>query len=174
MVKKSARRGHQTTSRKLAKPAVVNRRAGFDYELGETLIVGLELTGAEVKAARLSHVQLRGAYVTSRENSRKQAELYLINASFSLNTNVPKSSGQSQTTVDTRARKILAKRREIDRFVTARISGQTIVPTKLLTTGRYIKLVIALGKGKKKYDKRETIRRKDLARENQKFIKNLR
>ncbi len=174
MSKKSTRRGHKTSTQKVA-PAVVNRRAGFDYDLSENLTVGLELTGAETKAARLGHINLRGAYVVPRENSAKhRMELFLINASFSLAANAPKGSGEKTTTVDTRARKILAKRREIDRFVAARMDGLTIIPTKLLTTGRFVKLVIALGKGKKNYDKREAIRRKDMARENQRFTKNLR
>jgi SsrA-binding protein len=134
----------------------------------------LELTGAETKAARLGRVQLRGAYVTVRNNrATGQSELFLINASFSLATNVPKNSGQPTSAVDTRPRRILAKRREIDTLVARKNDGLTIVPTKLLTTGRYVKLVIALGKGKKKYDKRETIKRKDLARENAKFLKQL-
>ena len=170
---KSSRRAHKTSHQSEKPSAVVNRRASFDYELSDNLIVGLQLTGAEVKAARTGRVNLRGAYVTSRENLRHQAELYLINASFSLNTNTPKNSGQNQTAVDTRARKILAKRREIDRLVAAKISGLTIVPTKLLPTGRYIKLVVALGRGKKKYDKREAIRRRDQVRDNAKFLKHL-
>lgn len=173
-MKKPARRGHKTVPNKPS-AQIVNRRASFDYDLSDNLTVGLQLTGAETKAARTGRVQLRGSYVTSRHNPTNQkAELYLINASFSLSTNAPKSSGEKPTTVDTRSRKILAKRKEIDRLVAARVSGQTIIPTKLLTSGRYIKLVIALGKGKKNYDKRQSIRRKDLVRENQRFVKNLR
>ena len=169
-MKKSARRGHKVAG-KTPKPAVTNRRASFDYELSDNLTVGLELTGAEVKAARLGRVQLRGAYVTVRGTSNP--ELFLINASFSLATHVPKNSGQATSTVDTRARRLLAKRKEIDALVTKKNSGLTIVPIKLLTTGRYIKLVIALGKGKKKYDKRESIKRRDQVRENAKFLKRL-
>ena len=174
MSKKSARRAHKTVTR-TPRAAIVNRRAGFDYELSDSLTVGLELTGAEAKAARMGRVNLRGSYVTARQHSTtRRAEIYLINASFSLMTNAPRGSGQAATTVDTRPRKLLAKRREIDQLTAARDRGLTIVSTKLLTTGRFIKLVIALGKGKKRYDKRETIRRKDLARENQRLVKNLR
>jgi len=171
MSKKPARRGHRTTA-KSPRAAILNRRAGFDYELGDTLTVGLSLTGAETKAARMGRVNLRGSYVVPRSNPlTKNAELYLINASFSLATNAPHGSGQDATTVDTRSRKILAKRKEIDRLVAARTSGLTIVPTKLLTNGRFIKLVIALGKGKKRYDKRQTIQRRDQERENARFTK---
>lgn len=137
-------------------PTVVNRRARYDYELGDDLVVGLSLTGAETKAARLGHVQLKGAYVTVRNN-----ELWLNNASFSVSLN-QKGGGRS---VDDRTRRLLAHNKEIERLAAAKKQGMTIVPTKLLTAGRYIKLVIALGKGKKRWDKRETIKRRDLERD---------
>ena len=173
MSKKPTRRGHKTGVQKPG-AQIVNRRASFDYELSNDLIVGLQLTGAETKAARLGRVQLRGSYVTPRQNpTAGKTELYLINASFSLATNAPKGSDEKPTTVDTRARKILAKRKEIDRLVSARNDGMTIIPTKLLTSGHYVKLIIALGKGKKNYDKRVTIRRRDQERDNAKFLKRL-
>ncbi len=172
-MKKPTRRGHKVATAK-SSGAIINRRASFDYTLGESIVVGLELTGAETKAARLGRVQLKGSYVVPRTTGRQGGiELYLINASFSLATNTPKNAGRDTNTVDTRARKILAKRREIDQLAANRSSGATIIPTKLLTSGRYIKLVIALGQGKKNYDKRETIRRRDLERENAKLLKKL-
>lgn len=146
---------------KAKKPAthvVVNRRARFDYELGEEIVAGLVLTGPEVRAARDGHVQLKGAFVSLRND-----ELWLNNASFSLRLNV---RGQANTkSVDTPARKLLASRKQIDRFAAAKQQGLTIVPTKLLTNGRFIKIIIALGRGKKRYDKRETIKRRDQDRE---------
>ena len=145
-------------AKKPATHAVVNRRARFDYELGEEIIAGLVLTGAEVRAARDGHVQLKGAFVSLRND-----ELWLNNASFSLRLNV---RGQANSkSVDTSARKLLASRKQIDRFAAAKQQGLTIVPTKLLTNGRFIKIVIALGRGKKRYDKRETIKRRDQDRE---------
>lgn len=171
MAKKVTRRGHKTSASKTV-GQVLNRRASFDYELSQDIIVGLELTGPETKAARFGRVQLRGSYVVPKINiSNSRNELFLINASFSLITNAARGSGQSPSTVDTRARKILAKRREIDHLIEKRNDGNTIIPTKLLTGGRYIKLVIAVGRGKKNYDKREAIRKKDLQRENAKIIK---
>lgn len=172
MAKKVTRRGHRTAQ---SKPvgAILNRRAGFDYELGDAITVGLELTGAETKAARLGHVHLKGSYVVPKLNHNQRSELFLINASFSLANNAPRQAGQETSTVDTRARKILAKRREIDDLIAARNNGVTIIPTKLLASGRYIKLVIALGHGKKKYDKRETIKRRDLEREHAKLLRKL-
>lgn len=138
--------------------AVLNRRASFDYSLGEEVVAGLELTGPEVRAARDGHVQLKGSFV-----SIKNDELWLNNASFSVKLNQKGQEGSR--TVDTRARKLLLKRKQIDQLIAARQKGMTIVPTKLLTSGRYIKVVIALGKGKKRYDKRETIKRRDQERE---------
>lgn len=139
-------------------PAIVNRRARYDYELGDELVVGLSLTGKEVRAARLGHVQLKGSYVTVRDN-----ELWLNNASFSVVNN---QKGETNArTVDTGVRKLLAKKREIDQLQEAKKQGMTIVPLKLLTGGRFIKLVISVGKGKKRYDKRQTIKRRDQERE---------
>ncbi len=145
-------------AKKPATHAIVNRRARFDYELGEEIVAGLVLTGVEVRAARDGHVQLKGAFVSLRND-----ELWLNNASFSLRLNV---RGQANSkSVDTSARKLLASRKQIDRFAAAKQQGLTIVPTKLLTNGRFIKIVIALGRGKKRYDKRETIKRRDQDRE---------
>ena len=141
---------------------IVNRRASFDYFLDNEIIVGLVLTGAETKAARNGHVQLKGSYVTINNN-----ELWLINASFSIQTN----EKNNPKTVDDRSRKLLAHRSQIDKLIEAKKQGLTIIPTKLLTNGRFIKLVIATGRGKKKYDKREVIKKRDTDRENQRLLK---
>lgn len=138
--------------------AIVNRRARYDYELGDELVVGLSLNGREVRAARLGHVQLRGGYVNI-----KSGEMWLNNASFSVINN---EKGETNArTVDDAPRKLLAKKREIEQLEAAKKQGMSIVPTKLLTSGRFIKLVIALGKGKKNYDKRQTIKRRDQERD---------
>jgi SsrA-binding protein len=83
---------------------IVNRRAKFDYELGDSIVVGLQLSGAETKALRLGHGQLRGAYVTAKDN-----ELWLINAQINSAKGVIISEAD-----ETRSRKLLAKRKEID------------------------------------------------------------
>jgi SsrA-binding protein len=138
---------------------IVNRRAKFDYELGDSLVVGLELSGAEAKSLRLGHGQLRGAYVTVKDN-----ELWLLNAQITSSQGIDISE-QDQI----RSRKLLAKRKEIDQLIEAKKSGRTIVPMELLTRGRYIKMRIAVGRGKKLYDKRETLKRRqeerDIARQ---------
>lgn len=132
---------------------VVNRRARFDYELGEDIVAGIVLTGPEVRAARTNRVQLKGAFVTV-----KDGELWLNNTSFSLTT-------PGETAIDTTPRKLLVHRKELDRFAAARQNGMTIVPTKLIPSGRYIKVVIALAKGKKNYDKRQAIKQRDQERD---------
>ena len=150
-------------SKTQAPGGLVNRRARFDYELGDEIVAGLELTGPEVRAARDGHVQLKGSFVSLHDG-----QLWLNNASFSVKLN---ERGAQARTVDSRARRLLAHRAQIDRFAASKKDGLTIVPTKLLTRGRYLKLVIALGKGKKQYDKRQTIKRRDLDREHKKMLR---
>lgn len=140
---------------------IINRRARFDYELSDDMVVGLALTGAETKSLRRGHGQLRGAYVTVKDD-----ELWLINASITGDNGIPIADMDK-----TRARKLLAKRREIDALIVAKQQGRTIVPVELLTKGRYIKLRISAGKGKKHYDKRETIKRRDSDRQTMSELK---
>lgn len=139
-------------------PLVTNRRARYDYELGDELVVGLELTGPEVRAARDGHVQLKGSYVQLREG-----QLYLQGASFSLRLN--EKGKATARTIDTRPRRLLAKKSQIMNLAAQKKQGMSIVPLRLLTHGRYLKLVIALGKGKKRYDKRQSIKQRDQERE---------
>lgn len=146
-------------------PKVIsNRRARHDYELGDSLVVGLELSGREVKSLRMGHGQLRGAYVTVNNN-----ELYLFNATINGTTGIPISESEQ-----TRNRKLLAKSREIKALVEAKQQGKTIVPLELLTGGRFIKLRIAVGKGKKQYDKRQTLKARDDDRRTQTELKKYR
>jgi SsrA-binding protein len=130
---------------------ISNRRARHDYELGDSMVVGLELTGAETKSLRLGHGHLRGAYVTVKGD-----ELFLINATIAGTNGIPIDESDQ-----TRARKVLAKRREIEALMAAKQQGRTIVPLEILTRGRFIKLRISAGKGKKLYDKRQTLKARD-------------
>jgi len=130
---------------------IQNRRARFDYELGDSLVVGIQLTGAETKSLRLGHGQLRGAFVSVRNG-----ELWLQNSAINGTNGIP-----IDDTTQVRSRKLLAKRREIDHLLEAKQQGRTIVPIELLTGGRYIKLRIAVGKGKKEFDKRQAIKKRD-------------
>jgi len=147
-----------------APKSVLNRRARFDYDLGDEIVAGIVLTGPETRAARDGHIQLKGSFVTIRSD-----ELWLNNASFSLKLNQKGQVGAR--TIDTAPRKLLASRKQIDTLAARKKDGMSIVPTKLLTTGKFIKVVIALGKGKKHYDKRETLKRRDQQREAARAIK---
>lgn len=149
---------------KKAAPArqITNRRARHDYELGDSLVVGMELSGAETKSLRLGHGQLRGAYVNVRSN-----ELWLINGTINGTSGSPLTE-QEQS----RDRKLLAKRREIDALIAAKQQGKTIVPLEILTRGRYIKLKLAVGRGKKRYDKRQSLKARDDQRRAQAALKN--
>lgn len=140
---------------------ITNRRARFDYELGDSLVVGLALNGAETKSLRMGHGQLRGAYVTVKGD-----ELWLINATINGTNGIPIAESDQ-----TRARKLLAKEREIAALIEAKQQGRTIVPLEVLTQGRYIKLRIAIGKGKKMYDKRQVLKKRDTDRQLRAAIK---
>ena len=143
---------------------ISNRRARHDYELGDSLVVGLELTGRETKALRMGHGQLRGAYVTTKDD-----QLWLINATVNGTSGIPIPESEQ-----TRTRRILAKRREIKALIEAKQQGQTIVPLEMLIGGRYIKLRISVGRGKKQYDKRQVLKARDDLRRTQAETKNYR
>lgn len=133
--------------KKTKKPdsVTINRRAHYDYQLGDELSVGMTLSGLEVRSIRDHHVQLKGSFVTIRNN-----ELWLNNLTLGADT--------------ARNIKLLATKKQIAALAKEKVAGSTIVPVRLLGGGRYIKLIIAVGKGKKKYDKRETIKKRDIAR----------
>lgn len=140
---------------------ISNRRARHDYELGDSLVVGLELSGAETKSLRMGHGQLRGAYVTVKDN-----ELWLFNATINGTTGIPINESDQ-----TRNRKLLAKKREITKLIEAKQQGKSIVPLEILTGGRFIKLRISLGRGKKRYDKRHVLKERDQERDINRVLK---
>ena len=141
--------------------AIRNRQASHDYALDDSLLVGIILNGAETKALRHGRGQLRGAYVNVLNN-----ELWLINATISGLPGIP-----IEESVQTRSRKLLANRKEISKLVALKHQGQTIVPIEILTRGRFIKVRIAAGRGKKNYDKRATLKARDQTREANSAIK---
>lgn len=140
-------RSYETHHEKIKAPTTttINRRARFDYELGDELSCGMVLTGPDVRLIRDHHVQLRGSFVTIR-----RGELWLNNLTLGADTE--------------RNIKLLVTKRQLNELARAKQNGLQLVPTKLLAGGRHIKLVIATGKGKKKYDKRETIKKRDFER----------
>jgi SsrA-binding protein len=134
---------------------IVNRRASYDYALDDEFVVGIVLTGRETKALRLQQGNLQGAYVTL-----KDSELWLVNATISGAGNLQLNDSEK-----TRSRKLLAKRSEIAKMQAAKQQGRALVPLKVLTGGRFIKLRIGVGRGKREYDKRHTIKARDEARQ---------
>lgn len=149
-------------TKKQPEAPILNRRARYDYELRDEFSVGIMLSGREVKAARTGQVSLKGSYVTVRGG-----ELWLNNASFSVLHTEP---GKTTRTIETSPRKLLANKKEIAHMIAAKDQGLTIVPLSMSTRTRFIKLKIATAKGKKDYDKRETIKRRDQDRENKKIL----
>lgn len=138
---------------------IVNRRARHDYAVGDEYVLGIVLSGAETKALRRGHGQLRGAFVNVK-GSAKGGELWLTNVLITGDSDI-RINEQDQT----RSRKLLANKREINHLISAKQQGMTLIPLEILTKGRYIKVRIAVAKGKKKYDKRQSIKARDQSRD---------
>lgn len=138
-----------------------NRKARFDYEIIETFEAGLVLTGSEVKSIRAKQVQLKDSYV-----SFVQDEAFLQNAHIS---EYQASSYNNHT--PERMRKLLLHRDEIDKIFSAlRERGLTCVPLKMFFKNGYVKVDIALVKGRKTHDKREAIKKRDVNLEMKKSL----
>lgn len=138
------------------KKVITNKRVRFDYEIGDTLIAGISLTGAEVKSLRMGHASLRGGFVTA-----KDGELYLTN--MTINPTAYNKNALSEDQM-TRSRKLLVTRRQLEEILALKKQGNSVVPIKMLTDGRMIKVQLGIGRGKKRYDKRETIKKRDQER----------
>jgi len=139
----------------------VNKRANFDYEIKEKFEAGIVLLGHEVKSVKTGHINLRGSYLTFKKSKKGLSELYLINAYIPLY----KHAGSIKDYNPTRARKLLVKKKEI-KYLTGKKQqqGLTLVPLKIYTKHSLIKLEFAIGRGKKKTDKRETIKKREVDR----------
>jgi SsrA-binding protein len=146
-----------------SKKPLVNRRARFDYELGEKITAGIMLSGPEVRGARLGHVRLTGAYANLKQN-----ELWLTNMSIS----IPDTArGKEDEKERTDARKLLVTKKELQKIEDAKKQGLTIVPTRLFNEGRFVKIELSFAKGKKIHDKRQSIKERDQAREAKRIVK---
>jgi SsrA-binding protein len=142
-----------------------NRKAGHDYHLLETFEAGLVLAGTEVKAIREGGVNLRDSYCRL-----EGGEAYLLGAHIS-----QYSHGGSASHDPTRPRKLLLNRDELNKLLGKTTEkGLTIVPLRMYFKKGRIKVAIALAKGKKSYDKRETIKRREAERETRAAIKSRR
>ena len=147
------------------KVIATNRKAARDYNLEDRHEAGLVLTGTEIKSVRAGRVNLSDGYVQPRGG-----ELWLLNIHIG-----PYDPAGRHGHEPRRARKLLLHRREINRLV-ARIQerGYTIVPTRLYLKGGRAKVEIALARGKRKYDKRQTIAKRDAQREIERALKDRR
>ena len=140
-----------------------NKKAGFAYEFLETLEAGIELLGSEVKALRRKEGSLDGAYAIVRGG-----EAFLIHAFIP--PYQPKNMPQGYD--PRRNRKLLLTKKEIAELLGIESrKGLTIVPVRVYNKGRKIKVALALARGKKKYDKRETLKRRDAERDMERSLK---
>jgi SsrA-binding protein len=133
-----------------------NRRATFDYEITERLVAGVELTGSEVKSIKAGHASLKGSFVALRGS-----EAYLSNA----HVTPYKHTGNKEELDPTRNRKLLLHRKQIDKLIIDKQSGLSVVAVAILLERNLVKLEIGIGRGKKRYDKRNVIKERDVARE---------
>ena len=139
-----------------------NRKAGFDYHILETFEAGLALTGTEVKAIREGRVNLRDSYCRL-----EKAEAFLLGAHIG-----QYSHGGYAAHDPVRPRKLLLKREELNKLLGRTTErGLTIVPLRMYFKRGRVKLAVALAKGKKTFDKRETIRRREAERETRAALK---
>lgn len=141
---------------------IINRKARFDYEIEDEYEAGIVLKGTEIKSIRNGKANIKDSYAIIRNN-----ELYLLNSNISLY-----EEGNRFNHEETRTRKLLMHKREIlklkDRIEKV---GYTLIPLKMYFKGSKLKVLIGLAKGKKNYDKREAIKKRDTEREMQKIIK---
>ena len=140
-----------------------NRKARFDYEILEKFTAGIELLGTEVKSVRAGQISLNGSYV-----GVKGAEVYLLNSNIPAFQ--PKNAPKDYDPL--RARKLLLEKSEINELLKAESTkGLTIVPLSVYNKGRFIKLDLAIARGKKQFDKRETIKKRDVERDLNRTLK---
>jgi SsrA-binding protein len=139
-----------------------NRKAYFDYEITDTYEAGLVLKGTEIKSIRLGNANLKDSYAIIRNN-----EAFLLNMHIS-----SYDKGNIFNHEETRTRKLLLNKNEILKLGDkVRIEGFTLVPLKMYFKKNKVKLLIGVAKGKKQFDKREAIKKKDMLRDMQKSIK---
>ncbi|MFA5184688.1 MAG: SsrA-binding protein SmpB [Patescibacteria group bacterium] len=141
-------------------PLAQNKKANFDYELLEKYEAGLVLYGHEVKAARAGQLSLKGSFISLRTRDG-HPELFLIGCQIS----PYKQAGPLPDYNQRRERKLLLRREEIKRLVgRQQTEGLTLIPLRIYTNHSFLKLEFAVARGKKKYDKRETIKKREVER----------
>ncbi|NOZ51514.1 MAG: SsrA-binding protein SmpB [Chloroflexi bacterium] len=139
-----------------------NKKAYHDYHILDTVEAGMVLTGTEIKSARLGRVNLRDAYVLIRNG-----EAWLLSAHIA-----PYTHGNRENHEPRRERKLLLHRRQINRLVgKVNERGYTIVPLRMYLRHNRAKIEIALVRGKREYDKRQAIAKRDAERDLQRSLK---
>jgi len=139
----------------------INKRAEFDYEIIEKYEAGIVLRGYEVKAVKTGHVNLKGSFVTFKKTKAKLPEAYLTNAHIPLYKHAGGVPGYDPT----RSRKLLLKKKEIKYLLGKRQEqGLTLIPLKIYTKRSLLKLEFGVGKGRKKFDKREVVKKREVDR----------
>ena len=153
----------EKTERELAQSNIAeNRKAFHDYHLLEAFEAGIALLGTEVKAIREGRVNLRDSYARL-----ENGEVFLFNVNIS-----PYSHRGYADHEPLRRRKLLLHRHEIRKLIGKTVEkGMTLVPTRLYFKNGRVKVAISLAKGKKEYDKRETVKRREADRETRAAIK---
>ena len=140
------------------KPITTNRRAYFDYEVLETYEAGIVLQGPEVKSTKAGKIDLTGGYISF---DQKQAP-WLINVKIAP---YPPAKNAQQNYNPSQSRKLLLNKKEISRILGgSQNKGLTIIPLKVYNNNGFVKIEIGLVRGKRKFDKRETIKRRELDR----------
>ena len=133
-----------------------NKKAYHDYFINDTFEAGIELTGTEIKSIRLGNVNLKDSYA-----SIDHGEMFIHNMHIS-----PYEKGNIFNVEPTRQRKLLVSKKEINKLIgLIKREGITLVPTELYLKGKWAKLKIGVGKGKKLYDKRQDIAKKSAEKE---------
>lgn len=141
---------------------IKNRKAKFDYEIIDTIEAGMVLTGTEIKSLRAGKANLKDSYAIIRNG-----EVFLLNMHIS-----EYDHGNIFNHEETRSRKLLLHKKEILKLNDkVRIEGFTLVPLKVYIKGSYAKVLLGIGKGKKLYDKRESMKERDMKREMYKALK---
>ncbi|MFZ2038453.1 MAG: SsrA-binding protein SmpB [Minisyncoccia bacterium] len=146
----------------MSKALIQNRKATFNYEILEKFMTGIVLSGQEVRSLREGHGNLEGTYVVIRGG-----EAFLINAEIPAYQ--PKNASEDYE--PRQNRKLLLLKKEIAYLLGQEKAGLTIVPLAMYNMGKKIKVEIALAKGKKKHDKRETIKKRESDRDVQRTLK---
>jgi SsrA-binding protein len=138
----------------------INKRANYDYEISDLFEAGMVLCGHEVKSIKSGHMSLKGAFITTKKTDKPLPEVYLTNAYVTPYKYAGKLKDYYKPD---RPRKLLLKKEEIKKLIgKKKEQGLTLVPTKIYTKKNLIKLEFGIGKGKRKYEKREDLKKKDV------------